>query len=363
MAKISLDKEKIESIQIEIDFLTNSLQNEFSPELDDELSAIKQNVLGDELHETINKISSNLKSITTDIGTKFNKLSEFLERQLKTYSITEEELDDNLLNLLNKMREVCGEEPFEEGTMAYIKTFGASSLSKFLDLGEGVFDAHVYGTSKIAQLFGVDDKWAEDIISYEVIDYDKWINNVSPNIKHGTAESVGNIVGTIGGYTAISNIPKVGVPLATFAGAGTKTEDSINTQKSSGGEVNDLRTLGASLVGSAEGYSSASIGKMFKEPMKGVATAARNQGGNAAANVVKAAAGSGWKGAATVIKNTPKTVIKDSRTWITAGANDTQQALSKIGGYEEKSNVGSILTTAAPNMGVSGLNVITNLLK
>ena len=177
---------------------------------------------------------------------------------------------------------------------AYVATFASSAVEGFIDLGEGVVDAHIYGIAKTLQIFGVDDKWSEDIIAYDASAemYDAIINatGIDKEIAYGPAHSAGNFVGEMVGYYALSSVPFVGQALCCIGGAGSSIEDSINRQMEEKGEVNDWAVFGESVLGAVEGYG---FGKAA-------------QGAKAGFKAVKKA------GIKTVLKQTAGSVSKES---------------------------------------------------
>lgn len=176
----------------------------------------------------------------------------------------EAEIESQILALEKKLRVAHKPDGWEsfcdtvESAGAHAVTFVASAVEGFVDLGEGVIDGTIYGASKALQLFGVDDKWAENIIAYDVSGkmYDGFVDltGIDKDIAYGPAHTYGNFAGEMGGYYALSAVPYVGTALCCVAGAGSKAEDSINRQLEENGEVNDWIVFGESGLGALEGF-------------------------------------------------------------------------------------------------------------
>ena len=181
-------------------------------------------------------------------------------------------------------------------------TFVLSAVEGFLDVGEGVFDSLVYGAGETLQIFGVDDKWAEDIIAYDASAefYEKAveITGIDKEVAYGKAHGAGNFVGEMLGYYALSSIPFVGTALSIQGGAGKGIEESINTQLAETGEVKDWKVAVAGGLGALEGYG-------FGKATQGISSGIKAVGKTGVKQTLKSAVGS-------VSKETLKSAAKDS---------------------------------------------------
>lgn len=108
MAVISLDTQQIQTLSSEISSLDTTMLENYLPQLESELNAIYANVQGEELHSIINTINSQFSNVKTNLSAELPKLEAFLEEQIKSYTMTEQELDAELSNVLNKMAAIAG---------------------------------------------------------------------------------------------------------------------------------------------------------------------------------------------------------------------------------------------------------------
>lgn len=366
MKRIQLDDITLKDLCNQMIYLDNVLLTERMPSAIKIMGEIKNNVRSENPNRIIAKIENQLSSLQKAMKSDFSKLETFLKNQISAYQKTEEESKAAVMNAINRMNQV-GEnasasstqpEAKQTGFGAYLKTLGASVASSFLDLGEGVVDAHIYAVGEVLSWFGVDDNWSENAVSYEVIDYDAWVSDVSPEIAYGWANSVGSGVGKFAGYSALSKVPYAGTALCATAGAGSYAENSMNTQLAETGEINDLKVFGSSLIGSAEGYSAAKLSNVFKKPVDKIQTASAGNAGKGVVNYFTKNGATPIKDMGKVMTGTGKQLLTDSRTYVNSGAQITQYGLSKIGGYDEPFSIGKAIGDTAPNIGASGLEVV-----
>lgn len=249
-----------------------------------------------------------------------------------------------------------------------------AAIGEFLNRGEGVVDSHIYATTKainatrLDKAFGwekgYDDKIigfdvsgkVEDSIDYIVIDKDaKYVN---------VADVIGTFVGKLGGYAALALVPYVGKVLTTFAGAGVKTEESINEQLEETGCVNDWEVFGHSLIGSLEGFA---YGKMSKS-----ATTLKEIGLKNVASGAKQMFAGGFKNGMInfgksipeVFKNTGLASLKDPSTWSETAARVGEKVLSVI--KDGDVSFGDLFVFSKryfDNMGSSGMTYIDDFAK
>ena len=81
------------------------MQN-YLPELESELNLINYNVKGEEIHNIINTILSQFQGVKLILSTDLPKLEQFLEQQLKSYTHSEEVLEQAVFNVIYKMNEL-----------------------------------------------------------------------------------------------------------------------------------------------------------------------------------------------------------------------------------------------------------------
>ena len=205
-------------------------------------------------------------------------------------------------------------------------TFVASAIEGFLDLGEGVFDGSVYGIAKTLQVFGVDDKWSEDIIAYDVSGnlYDSFVDaaGIDEDIAYGKAHDIGNFVGEMAGYYALAAVPYVGPALCCVGGAGSAVEDSINEQLEETGAINDWKVFGSSALGALEGFGFGQSATAVKTGIKAVAKtgakdALKQTLGTVSKESIKTTLKTGKK---EILKKATINTLKDSDTWVETGS-------------------------------------------
>ena len=233
---------------------------------------------------------------------------------------------------------------YEKKTGSTVVNFGLSLLGglfgEVINLGEGVFDSHVYGTTKIingARLdkkFGWKDEYDDTIIGYDLSDdiensIDYLITDKDAKYVN-FADGLGTFIGTLGGYAALSAVPYVGKVLTTFAGAGVKTEKSINEQLEETGCVNNWKVFGHSIIGSLEGFSYGSFSKSattLKDiGLKKVASGTKRMFTEGFKSGIK----NFWKSVPEVLKNTGLSSLKDPSTWTETAANVGEKVFSAI---------------------------------
>ena len=155
-----------------------------------------------------------------------------------------------------------------EVAVDYIITAPMSLVEGFVDVGEGLVDGIVYGLGKGGELFGIDDKWAQDFITFDASAemYGAVVEaaGVDPDIAYGKVHSVCNFVGEMGGYYLLSCVPYVGPALSAVAGFGKGVEESMITQLEETGEINDWKVLAYGGLGALEGYGLGKAGKGIK---------------------------------------------------------------------------------------------------
>lgn len=103
MSIINLHVEKLESINNEFKNLSDVLSDNYYNELESELNSIKSNIRNERVHSSINTIIEQFRNIKNDTSIDLKKLTDFLENQLKSYTYSEIELEQAILNVINKM--------------------------------------------------------------------------------------------------------------------------------------------------------------------------------------------------------------------------------------------------------------------
>ena len=103
MSIINLHVEKLESINNEFKNLSDVLSDNYYNELERELNSIKNNIRNERVHSSINTIIEQFRNIKNDTSIDLKKLTDFLENQLKSYTYSEIELEQAILNVINKM--------------------------------------------------------------------------------------------------------------------------------------------------------------------------------------------------------------------------------------------------------------------
>lgn len=103
MSIINLHVEKLESINNEFKSLSGVLTDTYYNELESELTSIKNNIRNERVHSAINTIIEQFSIIKNDTSTDLKKLTDFLEVQLKSYTYSEMELEQAILNVISKM--------------------------------------------------------------------------------------------------------------------------------------------------------------------------------------------------------------------------------------------------------------------
>lgn len=298
----------------------------FDPKLDENTKQTRLNELEIQYNETIKSIDESQKA-----RTQARQQEQLQKLQLqKEYNNglfhpgVEKEIDDAIINLRAEMGDQSAIDylnmsDFEKG-LQYAGTVCFSAFEGFLDLGEGLVDGVVYlggKTVQVASFGSVDDKWAEDIISYDVSGnlYDWTVDAVGINseIAYGSARSIGNFVGGGLGYYALSAVPYVGPALCALAGAGKKTEENMIHQLETTGEIDDGKVLLNFALGAAEGYGAGKAAGSMREGVKNLSQIK----GTLSKDGFKATMSS----AGDIAKNAAvKTFTKDIDTWIETAA-------------------------------------------
>lgn len=276
-----------------------------------------------------------------------------------------EDIDYNAINLeegIEKAQQLSDWDAFWADAGATVATFAFSVVEGFINVGEGLIDGTIYSVAKTLQVFGVDDKWAEDIIAYDVsgelYDWAVDATGIDKEIAYGPAHAAGNFVGEMAGYYALSCVPYAGPALTAFAGAGKSVEESINTQLAETGEVDDWKVFGSSALGALEGYGFGKAASGLKAGFNAI-----SKGGlkTTAKETLKAFNKTAIK---STIKNSGKTIAKnaalstlyDSDTWV-----ETASVLADdvVSGFETGEwNFTSMICEAAT---VYGENYVGNL--
>ncbi len=270
-------------------------------------------------------------------------------------------------------------------------SFVGSLVGEFLNLGEGFVDSHIYGTTKtinatyLDKAFGWENGYDDNIIGYDVSGIVKdAIQGDSQDKKDNwwveKADGVGSFVGEMVGYGALNSIPYVGFLASIFAGAGRKTEESINEQMTDTGCVNDWSVFFKSLGGSLEGFAfsrgwkaknviqNGGIKKVFSGAAK-LSTSNLNTTGKGLVkvwNVGKSVVVNWVKTMPTVAKNAGLSALKDSKSWAQTGANiiDDVMTIFQSKDFESWSHI------IAPNgwkyfgdnLGYSGMSYLKDLI-
>lgn len=105
MAMINLDANRISTLNTELNSLDSALINNYLPALAEELGHILNNIQGEELHEVLGSVNNGFQNVKLSLGEELPKLESFLEEQLTSYTFTEEELEDQLYAIFDRMTE------------------------------------------------------------------------------------------------------------------------------------------------------------------------------------------------------------------------------------------------------------------
>ena len=203
----------------------------------------------------------------------------------------------------------------------YARTAAGGLVEGFLGIGEGVVDAHLYGTGLTIKLF----TWGNygDALAYDAVGYDV-SGKVESAINYGVREDIkesgwSNTPRFFGhglGYQVLAKVPFVGVALAAQGGAGKETEKSINKQMAETGTINDWTVLYRSFLGSIEGFVGSKLSKAA-DKFKSVGSQGIISGTK---NLTQQGFWAFVKNQGTVFKNAAVNSIKDPRIWAdTAG--------------------------------------------
>lgn len=103
MSAINLNAQQLDLLNSEIKTLDNTLLKTYLPELESELNLINNNILGEEINRIITTIISQFQNIRTSLSNDLPKLENFLDEQLKSYTQSEEVLEQAVLNIIYKM--------------------------------------------------------------------------------------------------------------------------------------------------------------------------------------------------------------------------------------------------------------------
>lgn len=280
---------------------------------------------------------------------------------------------DNYTNELTTSSESIEEEKkntFGQNIMSFI----GGLLGEFSNLGEGVIDSHIYGTTKTInalgakRLFKLNDNYDDKIIGYDVSE--KIENGITKNVnkKENGWHKTGAFIGRIGGYMSLSSVPYVGKALTTFAGAGVKTENAYSKAINKEEDANEWKVLLESFIGSLGGFaagyskSSAAANVIKKNGMKNIATGAKNM---FTQNGIGKGIVSFLKSTGPVFKNAGIASLKSPATITQTGAKVGETVVSIIDG--EGTGVdsagdafGKIPVRFWDNLGEAGLNYFVN---
>ncbi len=277
----------------------------------------------------------------------------------------------------------------EEATGAkkggFFRSLVGSLVGSFLDLGEGFVDSHIYGTTKIInalyldKAFGWKNGYDDNIIGYDVSG--KVEDFIEGDAKNKTADGIGSFIGEMVGYGALNSIPYVGFLASIFAGAGKKTEKSINEQMEETGCVNDWNVFFKSLGGALEGFAfsrgwkaknviqNGGIKKVFSGAAK-LSTSNLNTAGKGvvkAWNVGKKVVVNWIKTIPDVAKNAGLSALKDPKSWAQTGANIIDDAITVFQSKDFESWSHLIAPNGwkyfFDNLGYSGMSYLKDLVK
>lgn len=236
---------------------------------------------------------SSTPAVTNDFSIDFNILDYKADRRYVTNSkdpvtvSSSLDLDDYLIeenyvnesSITNETEKMVEEIKMESEVITHstrsklvdfsISFFGAF-LGEFLNLGEGFIDSHIYGTTKTINALRIDkaagwkDGYDDIIIGKDVSKIVKEriqrpLQDEKNRFGVKMGNQIGDIAGNILGYRVLSSIPYVGILATTFAGAGKRTEQSINEQMEKTGCVNDWHVFFKSLGGSLEGFAAGKL--------------------------------------------------------------------------------------------------------
>lgn len=109
MANINLSNDRIKSINNEITSLDSALLNSYVPSLKDTIGQIKSNVLNEQVNQILGTISSQVDTISGELGTDLPKLEQFLDTQMTEYTTSESEAEEKVNTVLGKMQAFAGE--------------------------------------------------------------------------------------------------------------------------------------------------------------------------------------------------------------------------------------------------------------
>lgn len=198
----------------------------------------------------------------------------------------------------------------------YARTAAGGLVEGFLGIGEGVVDAHLYGTGLTIKLF----TWGNygDALAYDAVAYDV-SGKVENAINYGVDEDIKNsgwsntprVIGHGLGYQALSKVPFVGVALAAQGGAGKEAEKSMNKQMAETGTVNEWTVFYRSFLGSIEGFIGSKLSKAA-DKYKAVGADGIVSG---VKNLSKQGFGAFVKNQGLVFKSAAQNSLKDPRIW------------------------------------------------
>ena len=107
MSVINLDLEQLQKINSEISNIDSILTSNYLPSLNTTLDNIDSKVKGDTVNSIIKQIKTQFETIKADMSNILPRLEEFLTEQIKSYTVTEEQLKEALSAVLNKMASVA----------------------------------------------------------------------------------------------------------------------------------------------------------------------------------------------------------------------------------------------------------------
>lgn len=198
----------------------------------------------------------------------------------------------------------------------YARTAIGGAVEGFLGIGEGVVDAHLYGTGIIIKgltMGNYGDGLAYDAVAYDVSGkVENAINyGVDEDIKNSGWSNTPRVIGHGLGYQALSKVPFVGVALAAQGGAGKEAEKSMNKQMAETGTINEWTVFYRSFLGSIEGFIGSKLSKAA-DKYKAVGSEGIVSG---VKNLSKQGFGAFVKNQGLVFKSAAQNSLKDPRIW------------------------------------------------
>lgn len=230
MAVISLNTQQIESINAEITALDNTLLQSYLPELDSELTAIRANVQNAEINQLLSTISQQFNNVKATLAVELPKLEQFLESQMRSYDIQEEEALAALEAVVARMNSLVKNSGTNVGMFGSAATAITGAAGTMAASMNGMFDSVGKTTTTKTTTSAKESTTTAttQLTQKEITDLkDKSNDSIISDMAHGATVGagagavIGGIVGSIVPGAGTAAGAALGAKIGAGVGAGT----------------------------------------------------------------------------------------------------------------------------------------------